>query len=75
MSTHGVDVVGGESHRGDAGIVATDPVTPTGLISGIRASAARSVTTCFYRPTCAREDLGDGQAVLMLREEERAKKR
>ena len=61
-----VDVVGGDAHRAEAVIVATDPTTAAGLIEEIRAPAARSVTTWYYRPTCAPEDLADGQAVLIL---------
>jgi hypothetical protein len=61
-----VDVVGGDAHRAEAVIVATDPVNAAGLITDVRAPAARSVTTWYYRPTCAPEDLADGQAVLIL---------
>jgi len=61
-----VDVVDGDAHRADAVIVATDPATAAGLIAEIRAPAARSVTTWYYRPTCAPEELADGQAVLIL---------
>ena len=61
-----VDVVGGDAHRAEAVIVATDPATAAGLIPEIHAPAARSVTTWYYRPTCAHEDLADGQAVLIL---------
>jgi len=61
-----VDVVGGDAHRAEAVIVATDPAAAAGLIEEIRAPAARSVTTWYYRPTCAPEDLADGQAVLVL---------
>jgi len=61
-----VDVVGGDAHRAEAVIVATDPATAAGLIADISAPAARSVTTWYYRPTCAPEDLADGQAVLIL---------
>jgi len=61
-----VDVVGGDAHPADAVIVATDPAAAAGLIADIRAPAARSVTTWYFRPTCAPEDLADGQAVLIL---------
>jgi hypothetical protein len=61
-----VNVVGGDAHRAEAVIVATDPTTAAGLIGEIHAPAARSVTTWYYRPTCASEDLADGQAVLIL---------
>ena len=61
-----VNVVGGDAHRADAVIVATDPATAAGLIAEISAPAARSVTTWYFRPTCAPEDLADGQAVLIL---------
>jgi len=66
VSARAVDVVGGDTHRAEAVIVATDPKTAAGLISDIGAPAARSVTTWYYRPTCAPEDLADGQAVLIL---------
>ena len=66
ISARAVDVVGGDAHRADAVIVATDPTTAAGLIPEIHAPAARSVTTWYYRPTGAREDLADGQAVLIL---------
>jgi phytoene dehydrogenase-like protein len=60
-----VDVAGGDAHRAEAVIVATDPATAAGLIPEIHAPAARSVTTWYYRPTGAPEDLADGQAVLI----------
>ena len=66
VSARAVDVVDGDAHRADAVIVATDPETAAGLIADIRAPAARSVTTWYFRPTCAPEDLADGQAVLIL---------
>ena len=65
-SARAVDVVGGDAQRAEAVIVATDPTTAAGLIADVRAPAARSVTTWYYRPTCAPEDLADGQAVLIL---------
>jgi phytoene dehydrogenase-like protein len=61
-----IDVVGGDAHRAEAVIVAADPTAAAGLIPEIHAPAARSVTTWYYRPTCAPEDLADGQAVLIL---------
>jgi phytoene dehydrogenase-like protein len=61
-----VNVIGGDTHPADAVIVATDPASAAGLITDISAPAARSVTTWYYRPTCAPEDLADGQAVLIL---------
>ena len=61
-----VDVVDGDSHRGEAVIVATDPATAARLVPAVRAPAAQSVTTWYYRPTCPPEDLADGQAVLVL---------
>jgi len=61
-----VEVAGGDVHRAEAVIVATDPVTAAGLIPDVRAPEARSVTTWYYRPTCAPEDLADGRAVLIL---------
>ena len=66
VSARTVNVVGGDAHRADAVIVATDPATAAGLIAEISAPAARSVTTWYFRPTCAPEDLADGQAVLIL---------
>lgn len=66
-----VNVVGGDSHRAEAVIVATDPATAAGLVPEISAPAARSVTTWYYRPTCAPEELADGQAVLILDGERR----
>ena len=47
-------------------IVATDPTTAARLIPGVRAPAARSVTTWYYRPTCAPGELADGEAALIL---------
>ena len=70
-SARAVDVVGGDAHRGEAVIVATDPKTAAGLISDIGAPEARSVTTWYYRPNCAPEDLADGQAVIILDGERR----
>jgi len=61
-----VDVIGGDAQRVEAVIVATDPATAAGLIGEIHAPAARAVTTWYYRPTCAPEDLANGQAVLIL---------
>ena len=66
VSARTVDVLGGDAHRAEAVIVATDPSAAAGLIPEIPAPAARSVTTWYYRPTCASEDLADGQAVLIL---------
>jgi len=66
VSATGVDVVDGDSHSGEAVIVATDPATAAGLVLDVRAPAAQSVTTWYYRPTCAPEDLADGQGVLVL---------
>jgi predicted NAD/FAD-dependent oxidoreductase len=65
-SARAVDVVGGDTQSADAVIVATDPATAAGLVADIRAPEARSVTTWYYRPTCAPQDLADGQAVLIL---------
>ena len=65
-SARAVDVVGGDTRSADAVIVATDPATAAGLVADIHAPEARSVTTWYYRPTCAPEDLADGQAVLIL---------
>jgi len=65
-SARAVDVVGGDTQAADAVIVATDPATAAGLVADIHAPEARSVTTWYYRPTCAPQDLADGQAVLIL---------
>jgi phytoene dehydrogenase-like protein len=61
-----VDVVDGDAHLADAVIVATDPATAETLVPGIRAPAARAVTTWYYRPDCAPDELADGQGVLLL---------
>ncbi len=66
VSARGVDVVDGDAHSADAVIVATDPATAADLLGDVRAPAAHSVTTWYYRPDCAAEDLADGQAVLLL---------
>ena len=66
VSARGVDVVDGDSHTADAVIVATDPTTAASLVPEIRAPAAHSVTTWYYRPDCAPQDLADGHAVLTL---------
>ena len=66
VSARAVDVAGGDVHNADAVIVATDPTTAGRLITDIHAPEANSVTTWYYRPTCAPEDLADGQAVLVL---------
>ncbi len=66
VSARAVDVAGGDVHRAEAVIVATDPSTAASLISDIHAPAANSVTTWYYRPTCAPEDLAGGQGVLVL---------
>ncbi|MGV1089154.1 MAG: NAD(P)/FAD-dependent oxidoreductase [Mycobacterium sp.] len=65
-SARAVDVVGGDVHHADAVIVAADPATAARLITDVQAPEARSVTTWYYRPSCAPEDLADGQAVLVL---------
>jgi phytoene dehydrogenase-like protein len=66
VSARAVEVAGGDSHRADAVIVATDPVTASKLLADVRAPAPHSVTTWYYRPRCAPEDLADGEAVLIL---------
>jgi len=66
VSARVVDVVGGDTHRAEAVIVATDPTTAAGLLPGVEAPAARSVTTWYYRPDRAPEELADGEAVLVL---------
>ena len=65
-SARAVGVVGGDSHRAEAVIVATDPATAGRLVADIPVPEGRSVTTWYYRPTCAPEELADGQAVLVL---------
>ncbi|MCH9668725.1 MAG: FAD-dependent oxidoreductase [Actinomycetia bacterium] len=71
VSARAVDVFGGDVHRADAVIVATDPETAARLITDVHAPEARSVTTWYYRPSCAPDDLTDGQAVLVLDGERR----
>lgn len=65
-SAQAVDVAGGDSHRAEAVIVATDPQTAGSLIPDVNVPVGNSVTTFYYRPTCAPGDLADGQAVLVL---------
>ncbi len=65
-SSKAVDVAGGDVQRAEAVIVATDPLTAARLVPDVVAPEARSVTTWYFRPTCAPEDLADGQAVLIL---------
>jgi hypothetical protein len=66
-----VDVAGGDVHRGDAVIVAADPQAAAALVPNVDVPVGRSVTTWYYRPTCAPGDLADGQAVLVLDGERR----
>lgn len=66
VSAHGVDVVGGDAHTGEAVIVATDPASAAALVTGVHAPAANAVTTWYYRPSCAPGELADGEAVLVL---------
>lgn len=66
VSARSVDVIDGDEYRAEAVIVATDPATAAGLIADIVAPEARSVTTWYFRPDCAPEELADGQAVLVL---------
>ena len=66
VSARGADVADGDSHPAEAVIVATDPTTAAGLIPGVSAPTARSVTTWYYRPDCAPTALADGDAVLIL---------
>lgn len=66
VSAHAVDVAGGDSHLAEAVIVATDPQTAGQLIPDVAVPVGNSVTTFYYRPTCAPGDLADGQAVLVL---------
>ncbi|MFM9033288.1 MAG: NAD(P)/FAD-dependent oxidoreductase [Mycobacterium sp.] len=66
VAAKGVDVAGGDSHTAEAVIVATDPAAAEGLVAEVRAPAAHAVTTWYYRPECAPEDLADGHAVLTL---------
>lgn len=65
-SARSVEVADGDSHRADAVIVATDPQTAGSLIPEVDVPVGNSVTTFYYRPTCAPEELADGQAVLVL---------
>lgn len=66
VSARGVEVVGGDTQPAEAVIVATDPTAAADLVAGVRAPAARSVTTWYYRPDCAPQELADGEAVLTL---------
>lgn len=66
VSADGVDVAGGDAHRADAVIVAADPAAAAGLIPDIVAPEPHSVTTWYYRPSCAPGELADGQGVLVL---------
>ena len=66
VSARDADVVDGDVHSAEAVIVATDPTSAAALIADVRAPAARSVTTWYYRPDCAPEELADGEAVLVL---------
>jgi len=66
VSPRSVEVVDGDTHRAEAVIVATDPATAARLVADVSAPEPHSVTTWYYRPTCAPEDLADGQAVLVL---------
>ncbi|MGV1089411.1 MAG: NAD(P)/FAD-dependent oxidoreductase, partial [Mycobacterium sp.] len=60
VSQRAVDVVGGDVHHADAVIVAADPATAARLITDVQAPEARAVTTWYYRPSCAPEELADG---------------
>ena len=66
VSAHSVDVVGGDEHAAQGVIVAADPTSAARLIPGVRAPAARSVTTWYFRPTCAPGELAQGEAALIL---------
>ena len=66
VSARSVDVAGGDTHRADAVVVATDPATAAGLIPDVIAPQGHSVTTWYYRPDCPPQDLADGKAVLVL---------
>ncbi len=66
VSARGVEVVGGDTQPAEAVIVATDPTAAADLVAGVRAPAARSITTWYYRPDCAPQELADGEAVLTL---------
>ena len=66
VTADSVAVADGDVHSADGVIVATDPTTAAGLIESVSAPAAQSVTTWYYRPTCAPEELADGQAALVL---------
>lgn len=61
-----VNVIDGDARSADAVIVATNPSTAARLIPDIAAPQGNSVTTWYYRPDCAPEELADGQAVLIL---------
>ena len=61
-----VNVIDGDARSADAVIVATNPSAAARLIPDIAAPQGNSVTTWYYRPNCASEELADGQAVLIL---------
>lgn len=66
VSARRVEVVGGDAHDADAVIVATDPTTAESLVRGVSAPDAHPVTTWYFRPRCAPEELADGEGVLVL---------
>lgn len=66
VSARAVNVIDGDTRSADAVIVATDPATAAALLPDITAPQGHSVTTWYYRPDCAPEELADGQAVLIL---------
>ena len=66
VSAQTVTVADGDAHTADAVIVATDPATAERLVPGVTAPKAHAVTTWYYRPDCAPQDLADGDAVLTL---------
>ena len=56
----------GERIDARAVIVATDPRTAARLVPGLRVPSPRSVTTWYYRPNIAGEQLSAGDGVLVL---------
>lgn len=61
-----VITAGGERIDARAVIVAADPMGAARLIPRLRIPAPRSVTTWYYRPTCAGTELAHGEGVLVL---------
>lgn len=66
VSARGVDVADGDAVTAEAVIVATDPTAAADLLADVEAPTGHSVTTWYFRPDCAANELADGEAVLVL---------